>query len=152
MMRMVLIAIFCLQSGLVLAVQPSEVLDDPVLERRARAISTLIRCPVCQGENIDDSNADIAKDLRLVVRERLLAGDSDDQVIDYLVARYGEFILFSPRARGINLVLWLMGPAALIAAIAGAGFYLRRRGAGASVAVDALSAEEEVELRRILNR
>ncbi|MGB7271206.1 MAG: cytochrome c-type biogenesis protein, partial [Albidovulum sp.] len=100
MMRMVLIAIFCLQSGLALAVQPNEVLDDPALERRARAISTLIRCPVCQGENIDDSNADIAKDLRLVVRERLLAGDTDDQVIDYLVARYGEFILFSPRARG----------------------------------------------------
>ncbi|MGB7269630.1 MAG: cytochrome c-type biogenesis protein, partial [Albidovulum sp.] len=94
----------------------------------------------------------IAKDLRLVVRERLLAGDTDDQVIDYLVARYGEFILFSPRARGLNLVLWLMGPAALIAGIAGAGFYLRRRSVGASAAVDTLSAEEEQELRRILNR
>ena len=125
-----------------LAVQPDEVLSDPALEARARALSSLIRCPVCQGESIDESNAGIARDLRLVLRERLVAGDSDDQVIDYLVARYGEFILFRPRASGANLILWIAGPAMLAVGLGGAVLYLRRRRAGASPASPLTEAEE----------
>ena len=132
------------------AVQPDEMLADPALEARARGISALIRCPVCQGETIDDSNATIAKDLRLVVRERLLAADSDDQVIDYLVARYGEFILFSPRAAGANLVLWLAGPGLLVLSLAGAGLYLRRRRVAAEPSVRPLSPDEQARLAEIL--
>jgi cytochrome c-type biogenesis protein CcmH len=88
-----------------LAVQPDEVLPDAALETRARAISRDLRCPVCQGEAIDDSNAPISRDLRLLVRERLVAGDSDEEVVDYIVARYGEFVLFNPRASGSGLIL-----------------------------------------------
>lgn len=96
------------------AVNPDEMLADPVLEARARAISLDLRCPVCQGETIDDSNAPISRDLRLAVRERLVAGDSDAQVMDYVVARYGEYVLFNPRASGSSLLLWLAGPAMLL--------------------------------------
>ena len=107
-MRGLVLALAFVAAGPAFAVQPDEILADPALEARARDISALIRCPVCQGETIDDSNAPIAHDLRLMVRERLTAGDSDSAVIDYLVARYGEFILFQPRARGSNLILWLI--------------------------------------------
>ncbi len=129
------------------AVQPDEVLPDPALEARARAISQLLRCPVCQGENIDDSNAQISRDLRLLVRERLLAGDSDAAVVDFVVDRYGEFVLFEPRATGGNLVLWLAGPGLLLVAGAAALLYLRRR---AAAATDALTEEEERRLAEIL--
>ena len=124
------------------AVQPDEILADPVLEARARALSALIRCPVCQGESIDESNAGIARDLRQVLRERLVAGDSDDQVIDYLVARYGEFILFRPRASGANLILWIAGPAMLAVGLGGAILYIRRRRAGTGPANPLTEAEE----------
>jgi cytochrome c-type biogenesis protein CcmH len=128
------------------AVQPDEMLADPALEARARAISRDIRCPVCQGETIDDSNAPIARDLRLILRERLVAGDSDADVIDYIVERYGEGVLFNPRAEGANLILWLSGPALLLAALAVALVAQRRR-----VAPDAaLTADEEARLREIL--
>ena len=110
-----------------LAVQPDEMLADPVLEARARDISRQIRCPVCQGESIDDSNAQISRDLRLAVRERLVAGDSDAEVIDYLVARYGEFVLYKPRLGGGTLLLWF-GPLALVLIGAGLVFMLVRRG------------------------
>lgn len=116
-----------LMSAPAAAVQPDEILSDPALEARARDISALLRCPVCQGESIDDSNAPVARDLRLVVRERLSAGDSDEQVIDFVVARFGEFVLFEPRAEGVNLVLWVAGPLALLLALLGAARYLRRR-------------------------
>jgi cytochrome c-type biogenesis protein CcmH len=130
------------------AVQPDEILPDPALEARAREISRLLRCPVCQGENIDDSNADISRDLRLLVRERLVAGDSDDAVIDYVVDRYGEFVLFEPRATGANLLLWLAGPLMLAGGAGMAFLWLRaRRKAGAP---DALTPEEEARLREIL--
>ncbi len=130
----------------VLAVQPDEMLDDPALEARARAISGDIRCPVCQGESIDDSSAPISRDLRLVIRERLLAGDSDVEVIDYIVVRYGEFVLFNPRAEGSNLILWLAGPALLLAAIAVAALAQRQR----VVPEPRLSDEEEARLREIM--
>lgn len=150
MRRLALVALLVLAQP-VLAVQPDEMLSDPALEARARAISTLIRCPVCQGETIDDSNASVAKDLRLVVRERLKAGDSDDQVIDYLVARYGEFILFRPRTSGSNLILWIAGPAMLVAGLGIVALTQRRRnriGAGGESAT--LTAEERTRLDAIL--
>ncbi|WP_022706649.1 cytochrome c-type biogenesis protein [Paracoccus zeaxanthinifaciens] len=134
-----------LLGGPAMAVQPDEVLDDPRLEERARAISRDLRCPVCQGENIDDSNAAISRDLRLYVRERLVAGDSDAQVVDHVVDRFGEFVLFSPRATGANLVLWLAGPImALIAAFA-AWRFLRGRDRTQSMPDDL----DEAERRRL---
>ena len=130
------------------AVQPDEILPDPALEARARELSKLLRCPVCQGENIDDSNADISRDLRLLVRERLLAGDSNDAVIDYVVDRYGEFVLFEPRATGANLLLWLAGPLMLLGGAGVAFVWLRAR--RQARAPDALTPEEEARLREIL--
>jgi cytochrome c-type biogenesis protein CcmH len=128
------------------AVQPDEMLADPALEARAREISRDIRCPVCQGETIDDSNAPISRDLRLIIRERLVAGDSDAEVVDYIVARYGEGVLFKPPAEGVNLVLWLAGPALLLAGVGVALMAGRRR----QVAEVALSPEEEARVREIL--
>lgn len=128
------------------AVQPDEMLADPVLENRAREISRDIRCPVCQGETIDDSSAPISRDLRLIIRERLVAGDTDAEVVDYIVARYGEGVLFKPPAEGANLVLWLAGPVLLLAGIAVALAAGRRRVAPEA----ALSAEEEARVRDIL--
>lgn len=134
------------------AVQPDEVLPDAVLEARAREISQTLRCPVCQGENIDESNAPISRDLRLAVRERLVAGDSDAQVVDYIVRHFGEFVLFKPRASGANLILWLAGPALLLIALGLAFAYLRRRAATPEAAVETLSAEEQARLHDILDR
>src|ERR671931_1573055 len=96
-----------------IAVEPNEVLADPALEGRARALSKELRCMVCQNQSIDDSEAPLARDLRILVRERLQAGDSDRQVIDFLVARYGEFVLLRPRFSWHTAVLWL-GPAAML--------------------------------------
>lgn len=128
------------------AVQPDEMLDDPALEARARDISRDIRCPVCQGETIDDSNAPISRDLRLIIRERLVAGDTDAEVVDYIVARYGEGVLFNPPAEGVNLILWFAGPALLLAGIAVALTANRRR----AVPETALTADEEARLQEIL--
>lgn len=139
-------------AGPVAAVQPDEVLSDPALEARARSISQTLRCPVCQGETIDESNAPISRDLRLAVRERLVAGDSDAQVTDYIVNRFGEFVLFQPRANGSNLILWLAGPVLLLVALAGALVYLRRRQSLPEVAPAALTAVEQARLRDILDQ
>jgi cytochrome c-type biogenesis protein CcmH len=128
------------------AVQPDEMLADPALETRARDISRDIRCPVCQGETIDDSNAPIARDLRIIIRERLVAGDTDTEVVEYIVARYGEGVLFRPPAEGANLVLWLAGPALLLAGIAVAVAAARRRAAPEAM----LSLEDEARVREIL--
>ncbi len=110
-----------------LAVQPDEILDDPALEERARELSAGLRCLVCRNESIDESNADLARDLRLLVRERLVAGDSNTEVIDFIVDRYGEYVLLRPTATGSNLILWIAGPAMLVAGLGIAGVYLRRR-------------------------
>ena len=136
----------CLMASPVAAVQPDEMLADPVLEARARAISRDIRCPVCQGESIDDSNAPISRDLRIIIRERLVAGDSDEEVVDYIVARYGEFVLFNPRPEGSNLILWLAGPVLFLAGIGVAVAAQRRRVAPEPK----LSEAEEARLREIL--
>ena len=111
-----LAVILSLWVGAAYAVEPSEMLDDPVLEARARTLSAGLRCPVCQNESIDESNAVLARDLRLILRERLVAGDTDEQAVDYLVARYGEFVLLKPTIGGANLFLWLAAPTMLLAA------------------------------------
>ncbi len=108
MRRLALILCLLLATPLV-AVEPDEVLDDPVLEERAREISAEVRCVVCQNEPIDSSNAGVARDLRLIIRERLVAGDTNQEVFDYLVARYGDFVLFNPPWRPSTYALWL-GP------------------------------------------
>lgn len=143
-----LVALF-LSVSPVLAVQPDEMLADPVLEARAREISRDIRCPVCQGETIDDSNAPISRDLRIIIRERLVAGDTDAEAVDYIVARYGEGVLFRPRATGSNLILWFAGPALLVAGVAVAVVAGRRRRA---LPEAALSAEDEARLKEILKK
>jgi cytochrome c-type biogenesis protein CcmH len=130
------------------AVQPDEILKDAALEARARAITETLRCPVCQGESIDDSSAPISRDLRLAVRERLVAGDSDDQVLDYVVARYGEFVLFNPRMTGSGFALWLAGPLMLILGAIIAFEMTRARATAAEPS--AISAEEQLELDKIL--
>ena len=109
------------------AVQPDEILPDPALEARARTLSQNLRCLVCRNENIDDSNAPLARDLRILLRERLTAGDSDEQAVAYLVDRYGEYVLLKPTTHGANLILWIAGPAMLIAGIGIAVFANSRR-------------------------
>ncbi|NNU62567.1 cytochrome c-type biogenesis protein [Ochrobactrum soli] len=138
------------QGTAALAVNPDEVLPDPALEKRARTISGELRCMVCQNESIDDSNAELARDLRLLVRDRLKAGDTDDQVMDFVVARYGEFVLLKPRLSARTVLLWgfpvmvlLIGAVALVFAFRG-----RRR---LGEAVQPLSESEKAELSRLLN-
>ena len=109
------------------AVEPDEVLADPVLESRAREISKDLRCLVCRNESIDESSSSLARDLRLLVRERLVAGDSDAAVVDFIVERYGEYALLRPRKTGSSLLLWYAGPAMLFLALGGAAVYLDRR-------------------------
>jgi len=132
------------------AVQPSEMLDDPALEARARALSTGIRCLVCQNQSIDDSNADLARDLRLIVRERLVAGDSDQEVRDYLVARYGDFVLLKPPVKPTTYLLYFGPPGLLLMALALGWLTLRRRRPVAGAAGSELTAEERDALERIL--
>ena len=126
MKRLALVALLlCGQPAL--AVQPDEMLADPAQEARAREISAGLRCLVCRNESIDESNADLARDLRILVRERITAGDSNAQVVQYLVDRYGEYVLLKPTTGGANLILWIAGPAMLVLGLGGAFIYLRRR-------------------------
>jgi cytochrome c-type biogenesis protein CcmH len=128
MRRVVLIALFVtLLAPPAIAVTPDEMLKDPVLEARARQLSQELRCMVCQNQSIDDSEAPLAHDLRVLVRDRLKAGDSDSQVLDYLVARYGEFVLLRPRFEMRTLLLWGLPPLALVAGAIGLMAALRRR-------------------------
>ena len=110
MIRGIALALALLVAMPSFAVQPDEILDDPVLEDRARDLSAELRCLVCRNESIDESNAELARDLRLLVRERLLAGDTDDEVIAFLVERYGEYVLLRPSTSGSSILLWLAGP------------------------------------------
>jgi cytochrome c-type biogenesis protein CcmH len=140
-------------SGGALAVEPDEILSDPQLETRARDISTGLRCLVCQNQSIDDSNAPLARDLRILVRERLKAGDSDAQVLDYIVDRYGEFVLLRPRFNPHTYVLWLGTPLLLILALAVIFFAYRRRATGAEpAAAGELSAAEKKRLNKLLDQ
>ena len=148
MMRRVLLLLALLLPAAAGAVEPSEMLKDPALEARARAISQEIRCLVCQNQTIDDSNADLAHDLRVILRERLQAGDTDQQVKDYLTARYGDFILLKPPFRARTLLLWI-GPALVF--LAGAAIIAiaarRKRRAPAPAP---LSEEESQRLARLM--
>ncbi|MBO9466824.1 cytochrome c-type biogenesis protein CcmH [Tropicibacter sp. R15_0] len=132
------------------AVEPDEMLDDPLLEKRARHISDGLRCLVCQNESIDESNASLAKDLRILVRERLIEGDSDSEVVDYIVARYGEFVLLQPTTGGWNWVLWATGPIGFLLALLIAAGYLRARSKAPVKPVEGLSAEEQARLDEIM--
>ncbi|WP_295047924.1 cytochrome c-type biogenesis protein [uncultured Paracoccus sp.] len=149
-MRRLVLLIALLLPLAALAVQPDEILPDAAAEARAREISQKLRCPVCQGENIDESNAPISRDLRLYVRERIVAGDSNDQVIDAVVDRFGEFVLFEPRARGGNLVLWLAGPVTLLLALLVAWRFLRARAAARPEDAQALTQAERDRLDQIM--
>jgi len=129
------------------AVQPDEVLKNPALEQRARSISSGLRCLVCQNQSIDDSDAPLAKDLRILVRERLSAGDSDVAVVDYVVARYGDFVLLRPPLNARTIALWA---APFLIVLLGAAFLWRRRNRAAGPASPALTAEEQARLDALL--
>lgn len=132
------------------AVNPDEILDDPVLEGRARDISKKLRCLVCQNQSIDDSDADLARDLRVIVRQRLVAGDSDEQVIQYIVDRYGDYVLLEPPVKGSTYALWF-GPAGLLLVAGTALVVVARRRRGAAPA-KSLNEEEEKRLAQLLDR
>ncbi len=131
-----------------IAVEPDEILADPVMESRARDISKGLRCLVCRNENIDDSNAELARDLRLLVRERLVAGDSDQEVEDFVVDRYGEYVLLKPVLSLSNAMLWFAGPVLLIIGGWISVVFIRRRSTGA--VVEGLSNEEQAKLDALL--
>ncbi len=152
MIRAGLLALALLAAAPAGAVQPDEVLPDPVLEARARELSKNLRCLVCRNESIDESHADLARDLRLLLRERLVAGDSDDEAIAFIVDRYGEYVLLTPTTGGSNVLLWIAGPAMLGAGGLIAALYLRRRGRGDGPGVEALSDDESRRLAEILKR
>lgn len=132
------------------AVNPDEVLADPVLEKRARNLSTGLRCMVCQNQSIDDSDADLARDLRLLVRERLVQGDTDEQVIDFLVDRYGEFVLLKPRLDKQTIILWSFPVLILIIGI-GVIWYTRRKAGTIPPQIAPLSEEETKRLQKLLD-
>ena len=133
------------------AVLPDVVLDDPVLEERAREISKGLRCLVCQNESIDESNAPLARDLRIVVRERLVAGDTNEEVVAFIVERYGEFALLNPTTDGWNRLLWWAGPAMFLVALLMGALYVRGRAAAPVVDDKGLSDSEQERLNKILN-
>lgn len=150
-MRALILALLCLcLAAPADAVQPDEILEDPALEARARDISKELRCLVCRNESIDDSNADLARDLRLLVRERLSEGDSDAEVKQYLVDRYGEFVLLKPVFSLANAMLWMAGPILFVLGLIASIFYLRGRQPQAAGKEAPLSAEERAALDRAL--
>ncbi len=146
----VLSVVMMLGAALASAVEPGEMLDDPTLEARARDLSKGLRCLVCRNENIDDSDAALARDLRILLRARILAGDTDAQAVDFIVERYGEYVLLRPKADGSALVLWLAGPAALLLG-GGLALTMLRRRARAPLP-EALSDEEESRLAEVLTK
>lgn len=153
-MRWLVFALMLVAALPAYAVQPDEILDDPKLEARAREVGKELRCLVCQNQSIDDSDADLARDLRLLVRERIVAGDTNEEVIDYVVSRYGDFVLLNPPFKLKTYALWF-GPAVLI--LFGLGtvylFFRRRRAAGAPDAgPQSLSDAEREKLKRLLNK
>ncbi len=131
------------------AVEPDEVLADPALEARARTLSKTLRCMVCQNQSIDDSNAPLARDLRILVRERLKSGDSDAQVREYLVARYGEFVLLEPRVSPRTIVLWAAPGFVLVLGLLGIALWIRRR---APAVLPPLTNEEKQRLSKLTDK
>ncbi len=155
--RMAAIAVAILSAALLstkplFAVEPGEMLKDPVLEARARTLSKELRCMVCQNQSIDDSEAPLAHDLRVLVRERLTAGDSDPQVIDFMVARYGEFVLLKPPLSWHTAALWGLPPAILLLGVVAIVIVVgRRRSAAAAQEPVNLTAAEEKRLSELLH-
>lgn len=141
--------ILCLLAAPLAAVQPDEVLDDPALETRARALSEGLRCPVCRNESIDESNASISRDLRILLRERLVAGDTDAEALQYLVDRYGDYILLNPKVEGANILLWLAAPIMLV--LAGGVAFVSVRSRSRAEGPEDLSEDEQARLDDILN-
>jgi cytochrome c-type biogenesis protein CcmH len=154
MLRTLILAVVLLAGNIApaFAVNPDEMLDDPKLEQRAREISAGVRCMVCQNQSIDDSDASLARDLRLLIRDRLVEGDTNDEVLGYLVDRYGEFVLLKPRFSVANLALWVTPLLVLIFGLLLYWRYLRGRDriAGATTAAAGLSREEKKALSEIL--
>lgn len=148
--RAFIVALSMLSAYSAHAVQPDEVLPDTALETRARNLSRELRCMVCQNQSIDDSDAPLARDLRLLVRERLKAGDSDTQILDFLVARYGDFVLLKPRFTSHTALLWLL-PALVLIAGAATLFALRRRQRFRTVSAE-LSDEEQARIAEVLKK
>ncbi len=144
------LVLWLMLAGAAFAVEPDENLEDPALEQRAREISKGLRCLVCRNESIDESNAELARDLRILVRERLTGGDSDAEVVDFVVSRYGEYVLLNPRATGVNLILWVAAPALLLGGLGTALMYLRRRQTGPGP--EALSDDEKVRVAELLGK
>ena len=136
-------------AGAAQAVKPDEMLADPALEARARALSEGLRCMVCQNQSIDESDADLARDLRILVRQRLVAGDTDQQVMDYVVSRYGEFVLLKPRFELRNALLW--GTPVILLLVGGIFIAMTAR-SRRTLATKSLSAEEQASLDAILRR
>jgi cytochrome c-type biogenesis protein CcmH len=133
-----------------LALQPDEILKDPALEARAREISKELRCLVCQNQSIDDSDATLARDLRILVRDRLKAGDTDTEAVDFIVERYGDFVLLRPPFKNSTLILWI-GPGVIFAiGIFGVTLWHRRRRAAVAAPVDPLSADERARVAALL--
>jgi len=149
-MKKLILLLALLLASPVWAVQPDEVLKDPVLEARARALSQDLRCVVCRGENIDESNAGIARDIRILLRERLTAGDTDQQILDFMVSRYGEYVLMRPTTKGANIMLWFAAPLMLLVALMIALVYARRRARAAAQPVAGLSPDEEKRLQELM--
>ncbi len=144
-----LVLLLCFGASSAFALSPDEMLTSPVLEKRARTISAQVRCMVCQNESIDDSNADLARDLRVLVRERLMAGDTDQQVLDFLVARYGEFVLLKPRLRLSTVVLWGFPIGALLIGALALVVSARRRRI-VSIESGPLSDVEKQQLKKLV--
>jgi cytochrome c-type biogenesis protein CcmH len=134
-----------------LAVEPDEMLADPGLEQRARSLSRELRCMVCQNQSIDDSAAPLARDLRILVRERLKAGDSDQQVLDFLVARYGEFVLLKPRFEGQTALLWMTPLVVLLLGATAIVFAMRRQNRTAVLPDTVLSASEQARMSELMS-
>jgi cytochrome c-type biogenesis protein CcmH len=151
MWRTFLILVLLAAAPSALAVQPDEMLKDPVLEARARDLSRELRCMVCQNQSIDDSEAPLARDLRLLVRERLTKGDSNQQVLDFLVSRYGEFVLLKPPFELRTFILWGLPPVALIVGIIGLLVALRRRQMQSNE-TEILSQAEQQRLSTLVDR
>ncbi|SCW29803.1 cytochrome c-type biogenesis protein CcmH [Rhizobium mongolense subsp. loessense] len=151
MIRPILLAIaLCLSAAPAFAVNPDEVLADPALEARARALSAELRCMVCQNQSIDDSNADLAKDLRLLVRERITDGDTDEEVLSYIVSRYGEFVLLKPRLSTRTVLLW--GAPVLLIIVGGISLLVFARRHAGKPTGSPLTAEEQAKLDELLGK
>ncbi len=146
-----LLALMLLAMPAAYAVQPDEIMADPAKEARARDLSRELRCMVCQNQSIDDSDAPLARDLRLLVRERIAAGDSNSQVLDFLVARYGEFVLLKPRFERQTMLLWLMAPLLLIGGGLALWLQMRRRSRGGADVPAPLTPEEEARLAALMS-